>query len=177
MVVVNIHLLTDRELANLTPKGYVVNVKDIQLTKVIVQMAPKNDSDKYVTYHTNTDTFAKSHENCTEAYLEYYVNDTNNHIELTAVIPPNAELFPTLTTILGKMRHRTNNLARSMESNLRRSGDSYRSQPSNIERQNKPVVEETKETAEDQEEVDQVATETQETEEQAPATAENNETI
>ena len=132
MVIVNVQVLTDREYASAIPNGYVINVKDIQLTKVVVQLAKKTPEDNSRTTHINTDKFVAKHPDCIEGFLEWVLNEDNGHIELTVAIPPTKDAYTVLTPIFGRMRHRTLVLSNFMDGRIKKSGGNYRSKPSNV---------------------------------------------
>jgi len=116
MLMVNIQLLTDRDYARAIPEEYVINVKDVQMTRVVVQIAKKLASDTSKVFHFNTEKFAKTHEDAIEGELSYMKDPDTGHIELIASAPMSEITTDILTPILGRMRHRTIVMASKMES-------------------------------------------------------------
>lgn len=108
MLLVNVQMLPDKDYQNAIPKDYVINVKDVKMTSVVVQLAKRTEKDTATVFHFNTERFLETHPDAIEGELSYETDPTTKHVDLIASVNVTDPLATEiLAPILGRMKHRT----------------------------------------------------------------------
>ena len=121
MYITNVQLLSDKDYAKAIPNDYVINAKSVQMTKAVIQVAKRLESDKSKVYHINTEKFAETHPDAVESTVAYLTDPNTGHVDLIAAANPMPNMTDTITAITGRMLHRTQSLAARLEAEQRKS--------------------------------------------------------